>query len=77
MPRKLIAVLWMTFSLLMASCMSATETPTTVNPVTETETVSTSAPEAGECIACHTDQQRLIDTAAPVVEAEAESKGVG
>jgi nitrate reductase cytochrome c-type subunit len=43
----------------------------------ETEAVVEVQPEANECLACHTDKQRLIDTASQVEETESESTGVG
>jgi len=76
---KLLSTLIVAFVLLSACAPAETPSPTATaeeKPVA-TEAVVEVQPEADECLACHTDKQRLIDTAAPVVEAEGESKGVG
>ena len=52
-----------------------TEVPTTAEETPEA--VASAVPDSTECLNCHTDKQHLIDTAAPIVEAEVESKGVG
>jgi hypothetical protein len=43
----------------------------------DTVEVILSTPEVDECLACHTDKQRLIDTAKPEEVKVKESKGVG
>jgi hypothetical protein len=64
--------------LFVAACATTkVESPTATTMPTQTEAVPASAPEADECLACHTDKQRLIDTAKPVEVVESESKGVG
>ena len=77
MKLKHISVYFVGMVLLTACATANAESPTAAETLTATEPVPTSAPEAGECIACHTNKERLIETAAPVVEAESESKGVG
>ncbi len=64
---------------LVAACATAkVESPTATIMPAKTAVVPESTHEAArECLACHTDKQRLIDTARPVEVAESESKGVG
>jgi hypothetical protein len=70
-----------TLALAACSAKPPTEAATEAEsaPATEEATpvaVASAVPDT-ECLNCHTDKQHLIDTAAPVVEAESESKGVG
>lgn len=79
MNSKLPSILILVVFILSACGTRQTVTPpptATVKPV-ETEAVAEVQPEADECVACHMDQQRLIDTAKAVEAAESESKGVG
>ncbi len=78
MNNKVLAGLLLFLGLLLSACSTSTETPAVTEAPAETEAAATSAPDAAECLACHTDKQRLIDTAKPEeTTAEAESTGVG
>lgn len=80
MKQKLFSTLVVSLLLLSACAPAATPAPTATvaaeEPI-ETEAVVEVQQEADECLACHTDKQRLIDTASQVEEAESESTGVG
>lgn len=78
--RVKITSLLIMFTILLTACAPAvTSSPVGTKTPVETESATEVQTEAApsECLACHTDKQRLIDTAALVVEVEAESKGVG
>ena len=62
---------------LFSACMSnatVTESPTAAEIPVQTETATASVNAADECLVCHINKQKLIDTAKPVVAAEPESK---
>jgi hypothetical protein len=73
-----------TFSLLISSCQPV-ETVHRQKVSAEIPVISalinspsqTNVTENNECLDCHSDQDRLIQTAAPEEPAEVESKGVG
>lgn len=69
------------FTFVFAACgPAATPAPAaTEKPVEAAASpeVQTEADETDECLACHTDKDRLVATAKPVEAAESESKGVG
>ncbi|MGB2965610.1 MAG: hypothetical protein WBB69_16665 [Anaerolineales bacterium] len=55
--------------------MEPTEIPATEAVSEETEGQAT--PVVNECLVCHADQQRLMDTAYPIAVVESESSGEG
>ena len=79
MKPKLLSTLIIGFILLSACAPAETPSPTATaeEKRVEIEAVVEVEPKADECLACHTDKQRLIDTAEPVAESESESSGVG
>ena len=82
MSKLKVVILLIVALFALTACTSKFPTETafgTDDPSVEstTEAAASAAPAIDECLNCHTDKQRLIDTAKPVVVAEKESKGVG
>lgn len=78
MKNKFVGIVIVLGFIISACTAAQTEDLTATEMPLETEAVATSAPEAGECLACHVDKQRLVDTAKPEEAShEAESTGVG
>jgi predicted nucleic acid binding AN1-type Zn finger protein len=76
-----------TFSLLISSCQlaeTASVKPKTISREIPIVSVLINPPaqaadptENNECLNCHSDKDRLIETAAPEAPVETESRGVG
>lgn len=77
--KRLVLGALVALAMLLSSCAPQVETPAPAMDVpVETEAETVSAPDSSECLACHTDKDRLIQTAKPEEpDHEAESKGVG
>ena len=75
--RRILSIL-LTSIFLLTACARNVEVMAAPLPesILISESVIEPAP-TNECLNCHTDKQRLIDTGKPVETAEAESKGVG
>jgi hypothetical protein len=73
-----------TLTLLISSCQPKADlsvnrqtTPKEVAAVAPSNSSTQADIEENECLNCHSDKDRLVETAKPEEPAEAESKGVG
>jgi hypothetical protein len=82
--RKSLIYLGIACILFLAGCNTSTPTPepepepTALPSEVPTLVLTPASTEVVDyCVDCHTDKEKLISTAKPVVETESESSGVG
>lgn len=64
-------------TLLIAACgQNQPQAPTAADAPASADSTAASVPSEN-CVACHTDKDKLTETAKPEENAEGESKGVG
>jgi len=85
LPRLLAALAFLLLWVTACMAREAGDAPAGLEPVAALPTATAVLPEptataevvADTCVTCHTNQERLTQTADPVVETEDESSGVG
>lgn len=77
MNPKIFSALLMAAFILSACVQAAPQSPPLPDVILAVNAVAGGQPQASECLSCHTDMNRLIETAKPEEVVEKESSGAG